>query len=84
MNHFEDFKDSIEVKGRGNGTWRFPKKPFNVKLNNKSSILGMPKHKRWSFLANYRDRTLLRNDVTFHIGYIADNLQWTPKANLLK
>lgn len=26
MNHFEDFKDSIEVKGRGNGTWRFPKK----------------------------------------------------------
>lgn len=80
MNHFEDFKDSIEVKGRGNGTWRFPKKPFNVKLNNKSSILGMPKHKRWSFLANYRDRTLLRNDVTFHIGYIADNLQWTPKS----
>ena len=32
------------------------------------------------FLANYRDRTLLRNDVTFHIGYIADNLQWTPKS----
>ena len=80
MNLFEDFKDSIEVKGRGNGTWRFPKKPFNVKLKNKSSILGMNKHKRWSFLANYRDRTLLRNDVTFHIGYIADNLQWTPKS----
>lgn len=60
MNLFEDFKDSIEVKGRGNGTWRFPKKPFNVKLKNKSSILGMNKHKRWSFLANYRDRTLLR------------------------
>lgn len=80
MNKYEDFKDSIEVKGRGNGTWRFPKKPFNIKLNNKSSILSMPKHKRWSFLANYRDRTLLRNDVTFHIGYIANNLQWTPKS----
>lgn len=80
----DDFKDSIQVKGRGNGSWKYPKKPFNVKLNNKASILGMPKQKRWSFLANYRDRTLLRNDVTFHLGYIADNLAWTPKSQFVE
>ena len=84
MGNLENFKDSIQIKGRGNATWNFPKKPFNIKLNNKAEILGMPKQKRWSFLANYRDRTLLRNDVTFHIGQIADKLEWTPKSQFVE
>lgn len=84
MGIMESFKDSMQVKGRGNGSWKYPKKPFNVKLNKKSEILGMPKHKRWSFLANYRDRTLLRNNVTFQLGYMADNLEWTPKSQFVE
>lgn len=84
MGKIENFRDSINIKGRGNSSWKFPKKPFNVKLNTKAEILGMPKHKRWSFLANYRDRTLLRNDVTFRLGDIADNLEWTPKSQFVE
>lgn len=84
MGKMKYFKDSIQVKGRGNGSWKYPKKPFNIKLNKKSEILNMPKHKRWSFLANYRDRTLLRNDVTFQLGYMADNLEWTPKSQFVE
>lgn len=84
MGKTENFRDSIKVKGRGNATWKYPKKPFNIKLNKKEKVLDMPKHKRWSFLANYSDRTLLRNHVTFHLGNIADNLEWTPKNQFVE
>lgn len=80
----ENYEDSVFVRGRGNATWNFPKKAFNMKLANKSSILGMNKHKRWSFLANYRDRTLLRNDVALHLGDLADNLEWTPSSQFVE
>lgn len=80
MGQFENSVDSVYVRGRGNGSWKFPKKPFNVKKYNKTSLLDMPRHKRWSFLANYRDRTLLRNDFTFKIGGLADGLEWTPSG----
>lgn len=81
MGHFDNFSDSTSVRGRGNSTLlRFPKKPFNMKLDNKSPILGMPKHKRWVFLANWRDRSLLRNDAALYVGTLADNMPWTSKS----
>lgn len=53
---------------RGNTTQTFPKKPFAIKLGKKANILDiMPdggKHKRWCLLANYIDRSLMRNAVT--------------------
>ncbi len=84
MGTFENYTGNVSVRGRGNATWKFPKKAFNMKMENKDPILGMPKHKRWSFLANWRDRTLLRNKVTFHIGEIADNLEWTPRSQFVE
>jgi len=62
-------EDSLSLKGRGNGTWtETNKKPYALKLNKKSKILGMKKSKRWCLLANYKDRTLLRNDAAFWIS----------------
>lgn len=68
---------------RGNTTQEYPKKPFAVKLVDKSSVLGMPKHKRWVLLANWMDRTMLRNAVAFEIAHKAedafsDGLIWNP------
>lgn len=81
MGKFDDYEGPLSVRGRGNTTWKYyPKKPFNIKLDTKDPILGMPKHKRWSLLANYRDRTSLRNNVTFHIGQMAKGLEWTPRS----
>ena len=57
-----------KVKGRGNYTWKWDKKPYALKFNEKTEVLGMPKHKRWILLANWRDRTLLRNDATFELS----------------
>lgn len=63
-----DFEGPMSIKGRGNSTWGYPKKPYALKLDKKEKVLGMPKHKRWILLANWKDRTLLRNDAAFWLS----------------
>ena len=58
-----DFDGGISIRGRGNSTWNYVKKPYAIKLDEKSKILGMPKDKRWVLLANWKDRTILRNEA---------------------
>ena len=53
---------------RGNTTRSFPKKPFAVKLGKKAEILGMPKHKRWVLLANWKDKSLMRNHIALGLA----------------
>lgn len=59
---------ATQVRGRGNSTWMFPKKPYALKFNKKKSVLGMPEHKRWVLLANWIDRSLLRNDAAYWLS----------------
>ncbi len=57
-----------EIRGRGNTTWGWKKKPFALKLSKKQEVLGMPKHKRWCLIANHMDRTHMRNRVAYYLG----------------
>ncbi|MDE6693238.1 MAG: CotH kinase family protein, partial [Muribaculaceae bacterium] len=74
---------SMSIRGRGNSTWEYPKKPFAIKLDGKAEVLGMPKHKRWCLLANWMDRTNIRNDVAFRIADVMTGLEWTPKGRFV-
>lgn len=76
-------KGTMGIRGRGNSTWQFPKKPYALKLDSKAEILGMPKHKRWVLLANWMDRTLLRNCVAFHIA-TKTGLDYTPRGQFVE
>jgi len=78
---FENLADlPMKIRGRGHSTWfTHPKKPYQMKLDDKSSFLGMPEDKKWLFLAEYSDKTMLRNTIAFELGYIS-NLDWTPKG----
>ena len=67
-----------QVKGRGNSTWEYPKKPYALKLDKKQEVLGMPKHKRWCLIANWIDLTHMRNRLAYHIGQNT-RLAWTPR-----
>jgi len=40
----------------------------------------MPEDKKWLFLAEYSDKTMLRNTIAFEMGYIS-HLDWTPKSS---
>ena len=79
------------VRLRGNTTKEYPKKPFAIKLTEKKSMLGMPKHKRWVLLANWLDHSMIRNTVAFDIahvieyawrenGTIGEGIPWTPSG----
>ena len=69
---------SCEIRGRGNTTWYWPKKPYLIKLDEKQHIFGMHKHKRWVLLANFMDRTLMRNLVSMKVASMMSHLDWTP------
>ena len=65
------------IRGRGNTTWTWPKKPYLLKLDEKEHILGMHKHKRWVLLANFMDRTMMRNIISMKVASMT-SLAWTP------
>lgn len=64
------------VKGRGNSTWGYAKKPYRLKLDSKTSIFGLPKAKNWVLLANYLDGTLMLNAVALKAGQLL-NIPYT-------
>ncbi len=74
----KNFNARMGIRGRGNSTWEWPKKPWKVKLDEKASVLGMPADKEWALLANYADRTLMRNIVAMKISEIC-GFSWTPR-----
>ena len=69
----------IKIRGRGNSTWGMPKKPYQIEFDDKEKVFGMPKDKKWILLANFSDKTMLRNSVGFQLGNMS-TLAWTPKS----
>ncbi len=72
-------KATCSIRGRGNTTWTWPKKPYLIKLDSKESLLGMPRHKRWILLANFMDRTMMRNLVAMKVASMT-HLDWNPRC----
>jgi hypothetical protein len=94
---FEDVNEvACAIKGRGNLTWDWvkdteslypngAKRPYAVKLGSKQSIFGMPKHKRWVLLANYGDKSMMRNILSFRLANAIANApggsgEWHPSG----
>ena len=78
---------ALSIRGRGNSSWNFPKKPYALKLEKKAEILGMPSSKRWALLANYDDRTLMRNQISNEIAHctsLSTGLGWTPSGKYVE
>lgn len=61
-----------QIKGRGNSTWLMDKRPYQIKLSKKASLVDGTKgnaSKKWVLLANYADPTLLRNSIVLNTAY---------------
>jgi len=79
----EPYQGALQVRGRGNSTWSMPKKPYRLKLDVKAPLLGMPSDRHWVLLANYADKSLLRNALAFTLG---DRLgmAWNPRSRMVQ
>ncbi len=62
------YDGETDIKGRGNSTWLANKKPYKLKLDSKSNLLGMGANKHWVLLSNPYDKTLLRNKLTYDLA----------------
>lgn len=61
-----------QIKGRGNSTWMFEKRPYQIKTKTNVDLLqtGSPDNvsKTWVLLANYMDPSLMRNSFALSTG----------------
>ena len=67
----------VQIKGRGNSSWSWPKKPYRLKFAEKQKPLGMTKGKSWVLLSNYQTGSLMSNAI----GMKAANLMGAAGAN---
>ncbi len=63
-----EYDGSIQLKLRGNTTAYRAKIPLRLKLDTKTDLFGMGKSKHWALLANYSDRSHLRNKLAYDLG----------------
>ena len=66
------------IKGRGNTTWLMDKKGYAIKFDKKQSLFGLPAAKKWCIIANYADKTLLRNVYASLLAKNIFNAEWNP------
>lgn len=63
---------AVSIKGRGNSTWNYVKKPYRLKFDKKIAICGLAKAKSYALIANYIDCTLMRNAIALKIGQLLE------------
>jgi hypothetical protein len=68
-----DYDGSIGIELRGTYSQRLPQKPYGLETrdslgqNNNVSIMGMPIENDWILLANYNEKTFVRNSISFYL-----------------
>ena len=51
----------LTVRGRGNSSFKMPKYGMKLEFTDKVSLFGMPQNRDWALIANFGDKTHLRN-----------------------
>ena len=74
----------INVKGRGNSTFAQAKRPYNIKLEEPLSILGLPPRNRYVLLANFFDHSLMRNALAFEVARQTSLASTTPQGRFVE
>ena len=78
-----DFIGEVKIKGRGNSTWGAPKKPYKIKFEEIQSLYGEPKEKEWILLANYYDKSMIRNDLAFWMADKFGKFDYVPRFHFV-
>ena len=74
---FDGHDNFVSIKGRGNSTWKFSKKPYNITIHKDKTydgkqkvkfIPGAKKSNKYCLLANYLDNSLVRNKIAMDLA----------------
>ena len=67
---------SFKVQGNSSTAW--PKKNYGLTFEDNQRPFGLPVGREFRLNANYHDRSLLRNWVSYNLASKLDGLHWTP------
>ncbi len=74
-----------EIRGRGNGTWTYPKKSYRVKFERKQNLMGLggDAHRSWILMANHADRSMLRNYLSIYMANRLEGIGYNNNATFV-
>ena len=78
----QDASGKCVVRGRGNSTWAQAKKPYNLKLENENSLLGMDRCTKLALVTNYWDSSQTRQYYAFEMAERL-GLAYTPQTRFV-
>lgn len=62
----------MQIRGRGHSSWKGAKKPYKIKLDKKTAVMGMPKNKHWALMKPTENTV-----AGLQLGKLM-NMAWTP------
>lgn len=80
---FDQTNLTMGIKGRGNSTWDFPKKPYRIKFTERQSLLGMRPARDYVLLAEYNDKSLIRNYLAHYFSTLLD-IEYTLETRFVQ
>ena len=73
----------LTVKGRGHSSFTMAKYSIKLKFEQKQSLFGMPEDKEWDLVSNQRDKSLLRNYITYQLAKILKD-DYAPRSQFVE
>lgn len=70
------------ISGRGNSTWFYPKKSYDIRLQNRTDLFGMGSADNWILLSNVEDHSYIRNKITYEMA-IAAGMEGSPESQYI-
>lgn len=72
---------AVELKGRGNSSWKMPKRSFQIKFSQKTGLFGMTEARKWLLIANYADASLMRNRLIYDMA--GEFMEFAPDSQFV-
>jgi spore coat protein CotH len=73
----------LTVKGRGHSSFTMAKYSIKLKFNEAQSLFGMPADKEWDLVSNQRDKSMLRNYITYQLARILQD-EYSPQCRFVE
>lgn len=71
------------ISGRGFSSFEMSKYGYSLRFATNTSFLNFPKEKKWDLIANYADKTLLRNYISFSLANSL-GMKYTPRSEFVE
>lgn len=70
---FPDLPETaMQIKGRGNTSWGASKKPYHMKFDTSTKVLGLKKGKHWNLIANSQRLSMTTNAIAMKMAQMVE------------